>query len=99
MGAGEGGAPVPAQPPTVVCKMEAQLEYTQCIVHVFARLAPICNAQPVLINKISAVELSLKFIKSALLVGCLCVIVSLSLSLALCATYLQPTSESIAEIA
>ncbi len=32
-------------------------------------LAPICNAQSVLVGKISASELSRKFIKSALLVG------------------------------
>ncbi len=39
--------------------------YTHCI-HAFARL----YAQSVLISKISASELSRKFIKSALLVGC-----------------------------
>ena len=37
--------------------------------HIFARLAPILYAQSVLSNKISASELSRKFIKSALLVG------------------------------
>ena len=43
--------------------------YTQCI-HVFARLAPIgMLSRSVIINKISASELSRKFIKSALLVG------------------------------
>ncbi len=41
---------------------------THCI-RVLARSAPICNAQWVLINKISASELSRNFIKSALLVG------------------------------
>ncbi len=41
---------------------------TRCI-HVFARLAPDLYAQSVLIHKISASELSRKFIKSALLVG------------------------------
>ncbi len=39
--------------------------HTQCI-HVFARLTPNLSARPVLINKISASELSRKFIKSAL---------------------------------
>ena len=38
-------------------------------VNVFARLAPICYAQSMLIDKISAPELRRKFIKSALLVG------------------------------
>ena len=38
-------------------------------IHVFARLALICNAQSVLINKISASELRRKLTKSALLVG------------------------------
>ncbi len=45
--------------------MKAQLEY----MHISARSAPIFYAQSVLINKISASELSRKFIKSALLVG------------------------------
>ncbi len=50
--------------------MEAQLEYvrTHCM-HVFARLALICVLSRVLTNKISASELSRKFIKGALLVG------------------------------
>ncbi len=41
------------QPATVVCKMEAQLEFipTHCI-HVFGRLAPDLYAQSVIINKI-----------------------------------------------
>ncbi len=59
------------QPPTVVWKMEAHLKCvptTRCM-HVFARLAPTCNAPSVLINKISASEHSRKFIKSASLVG------------------------------
>ncbi len=40
------------QPPTVVCKMEAQLEYvgTHCI-RVFARLAPICMLSRRLLTK------------------------------------------------
>ncbi len=46
--------------------MEDQLEY---VVHLFARLAPIGMSQSVLINNISASELSRKFIKCALLVG------------------------------
>ncbi len=51
-------------------KMEAQLEYITHCIHVFARLGPICTyAQSVLINKRSALELSRKLIKSALLVG------------------------------
>ncbi len=41
---------------------------THCI-PVFARWAPDLHAQSVIINKISASELSQKFIKSALLVG------------------------------
>ncbi len=43
---------------------------THCI-PVFARWAPDLHAQSVIINKISASELSQKFIKSALLVGSL----------------------------
>ncbi len=41
-----------AQPPTVVCKMEAQLEHTHthCI-HVFARLAPIFMLSRCLLTK------------------------------------------------
>ncbi len=41
---------------------------THCI-HVFARLALICKPSRCLLTKISASELSRKFIKSALLVG------------------------------
>ena len=49
---------------------KAQLENTHSSKHIFARLAPICSyAQAVLSNKISASELSRKFIKSAFLVG------------------------------
>ena len=43
-------------------------------VHVFARFAPDLHARSVLINKVSASELSRKFIKSALLAGCACLI-------------------------
>ncbi len=59
------------QPPTVVCKMEAQLEYVTSTrgTHAFARLGTNLYAQSVHINKISASELSSKFIKGALLVG------------------------------
>ncbi len=46
--------------------MEAQLEHVRIAYTFFARLAP---AQSVLINKISASELSRKFIKSPLSVG------------------------------
>ena len=38
-------------------------------IHVFARFGTNLHAQPVLVNKISASELSRKFIKSALSVG------------------------------
>ena len=40
-----------------------------CCIHIFARLASTCMLSPVRINKISASELSRKFIKGALLVG------------------------------
>ncbi len=54
-------------------QMEAQLEYIP--VHIantfFARSAPICKLSWCLLTKISASELSKKFNKSALLVGCL----------------------------
>ncbi len=49
--------------------MEARPEYVDIAYLLFARLAPICDARSVLINKISASELRRKFIKSALLVG------------------------------
>ena len=58
------------QPPKVVCKVRAQSE---CI-HVahaffFCTFGTDLHAQSVLINEISAAELSWKFIKGALLVG------------------------------
>ncbi len=58
------------QPPTVACiAVEAQWKRV-CIAYMFlARLAPIRTLSRVLSNKISASELSRKFIKSALLVG------------------------------
>ena len=57
------------QPPMAVCKNGSAVGiYTHCI-HVFARLALIRMPQSVLINKISASEVSRKFIESALLVG------------------------------
>ena len=42
---------------------------THCTLHVFAHLVPICMLSRCLLNKISASELSRKFIKGALLVG------------------------------
>ncbi len=51
-------------------KMEAQSE---CVTDFCTFGAQICDAQPVLIDKISASELSWKFVKSALLVGYVCV--------------------------
>ncbi len=42
---------------------------TRCIHVFFACLAPICHAQSVLVDKVSASELSRKLIRSALLVG------------------------------
>ena len=53
------------QPPTVVCKVEAQLAY----IHVAYTFDAELYAQSVLIDKISASVLSRKLIKSALLVG------------------------------
>ncbi len=62
-----------AQPPTVVCKMEAQSEYyvhARCM-HIFARLAPICVLSRCLLTKfLRTLEISREFIQSALLVGC-----------------------------
>ncbi len=55
---------------------------TQCT-HIFARLPAGLRAQWVLINKISASELSRKFIKECV-VGWVLVYFSLSLSLSLC---------------
>ena len=53
----------------VACKMESSGGiYSHCT-HIFACLAPICMISRWLVNKISASELSRKFIKSALLVG------------------------------
>ncbi len=61
--------PLCTQPPTVICKMEAQLENAHISYTFFARLAPSCMLSRCLFTKISASELSRKFIKSALLVG------------------------------
>ncbi len=55
----------------VVCKMEAQLKY-RYIAYTFLQFGADSCAQLMLINKISALELSWKFLKSALLVGELC---------------------------
>ena len=52
-----------AQPPTMVCKMKAQAQWLH-----FAHT--LLQAQLGLVDKISASELSRKFIKTALLVGC-----------------------------
>ncbi len=63
---------ISTQPSTVVYKMEAQLEYIlHCThyIHVFCTFGTDLYAQSVLINKISASELSRKFIESALLAG------------------------------
>ena len=57
------------QPPTVVCKMEAQLEYIHNAYTFFCTFGADLYAQSVFINKISALELSWKFIKGALMVG------------------------------
>ncbi len=57
------------QPPTVVRKMEAQSEDVRVAYTFFARLAPTCMPGWRLLTKISASELSRKFIKSAFLVG------------------------------
>ncbi len=57
------------QPPTVACKMEVQSEYV-CVARTFLHvLAPTCMPSRCLVTKISAPELSRKFIKSALLAG------------------------------
>ena len=59
----------PSQPPTVACKIEAQLEYIQAaytLLHVLSPIGMLCRC---LSNKISASELSRKFIKIALLAG------------------------------
>ncbi len=62
---------VHTQPPTVACKMEAQSEHAHIAYtgFFFARSAPTLHAQSVLTNKISASELSRKFIKGLLLAG------------------------------
>ena len=49
--------------------MEAQSEYVHVAYTFFARLGADLRAQSVPINKISASELTRKFIKGALLVG------------------------------
>ncbi len=68
---------VGTQPATVVCKMWAQSEYTHVAHRFFARLAPICMLS-VLINNTCASELSRKFIKIALLVGKMMLVVRAS---------------------
>ncbi len=57
------------QPPTVARKMEAQSENVHVACTFLTRFGTDSYAQSVHINKISASELSRKFIKSALLVG------------------------------
>ena len=49
--------------------MEVQLEYVQIAFTRFCALDVDLHAKPVVINSISALELSRKFIKRALLVG------------------------------
>ena len=63
---------VHTQPPTVVNKMEAQLEYMPYTLQ--NTFGADLYAKSVLINKISASELSRKFTKSALLVGYACIL-------------------------
>ena len=58
-----------AQPPTVAYKNGSSVGIRTCCIHIFACLAPICVLGRCLLKKISASELSRKFIKSALLVG------------------------------
>ncbi len=54
----------------VVCKNGSSVGiYTHCI-HIFARLVPICVLSRCLSTEVSASELTRKFIKSVLLVGC-----------------------------
>ncbi len=57
------------QPPMVAGKNGSTVRIRARFTHVFALSAPDLHAQSVLIGKISASELSRKFIKSALLVG------------------------------
>ncbi len=56
-----------SQPATVVCKMEAQSEHVHIKCTFLRILAPIRMLSRCLVTKISASELSRKFIKSALL--------------------------------
>ena len=58
-----------AQPVTVVCKMEAQLEYVYTLHTCYCMFGGDLYANSVLINKNFASELGRKFIKSASLVG------------------------------
>ncbi len=58
-----------AQPPMVVCKMGAQLEYMYTLHACFCTFGTDLYAQSVLINRISASELSRNFIRDPLLVG------------------------------
>ncbi len=60
---------VGTQPATVVCKIKAQLEYAHLACTFLPRFGADLYAQLVLINKISALELRRKCIKSALSVG------------------------------
>ncbi len=53
----------------VACKVEAQSEHVTRCVHVLACSAPTCMLSQCLATKMSASELSGKFVKSALLVG------------------------------
>ncbi len=57
------------QPSTVVCKMEAWLEYAHIACTRFCLFGVDLYAQSLLSKKISASEFSRKFIKSALLAG------------------------------
>ncbi len=59
------------QPATVACKMAAQSEYVHVACTFFCMFDADLHAQTVRSDKISASELSPKFIKSVLLVGVL----------------------------
>ncbi len=61
-----GKVSLPTQPPTVACKMKPRSEYVHVACTFLARLAPTCVLSQGLLKKISASELSRKFIKSAL---------------------------------
>ena len=61
-----------AQPLMVVCNTKAQLEYVHVARTFFRTLGADFYAPSVLIDKISASELSQKFIEGSLLVGCVC---------------------------